>query len=227
MLAVWYAPDWIVNPMRAVLTVFLEWTGSYGLSIILLTLALRVLIMPLTIYQVRATKAMQDVQPLVKELQAKYKNDPETLNKEMMALYQKYKINPFAGCLPLLIQMPFLYAMFIVLMNFDPVAVAQVAPAFLWIPSLSAPDPFYILPVLTVVTMLLQMWLSQTGSEPSQRMMMWIMPLMFGWITFNMQAGVVLYWVVSNLIGLIQQAIYPGFPRLAGAPGLKGDASGR
>ncbi|HEY8345804.1 MAG TPA: YidC/Oxa1 family membrane protein insertase [Symbiobacteriaceae bacterium] len=226
-MAVWYAPDWIVNPMRATLTLFLEWTGSYGIAIILLTLALRVLMLPLTVYQNRAAKRIQEVQPLIKQIQEKYRDQPEKLNMEMMELYRKYKINPFSGCLPLLIQMPFLYAMFIVLMNYDPVATAQISPAFGWIPSLNEPDPYFVLPALTVVTMFVQMYLSTTSSDPSQRTMVWVMPLLFGWITFRMPAGVVLYWVVSNLIGLIQQAIYPGFPRLAGAPGVKGDAKGR
>lgn len=227
MIAVWYAPDWIVNPMREVLTLFMQWTGSYGVAIILLTLALRALILPLTIYQMRSMKRMQEVQPRMKELQEKYKDQPEKLNQEMMALYKQYGVNPFAGCLPMLVQMPFLYAIFIVLQNFNPAAVGQFSSAFMWIPNLNAPDPVYILPILTVVTMFVQTYLSGTGNDANQKMMMWMMPLMFGWITFNMQAGVVLYWVISNLFGLIQQAIYPGFPRLAGAPGTKGSAGGR
>ena len=101
------------------MTVVLEWfyglTGNYGWAIIALTLVVRIVILPLTVYQMKSMKRMQEVQPLMKELQEKYKDQPEKLNQEMMQLYREKKVNPFSGCLPLLIQMPFLYAIFAVL----------------------------------------------------------------------------------------------------------------
>jgi YidC/Oxa1 family membrane protein insertase len=212
--------------MRELLKWFLSITGNYGVAIILLTFVVRLVILPLTVYQTRAMKRMQEVQPLMKEIQEKYKDQPEKLNQEMMNLYRTHGVNPFSGCLPLLIQMPFLYAIFAVLTGFDP-AAHGVGAGFLWIGNLNAPDPWYILPALTVVSMFLQSWLSGVGNDPNQKMMVWLMPIMFGWITFKMQAGVVLYWVVSTIFGLVQQAIYPGFPRLKGQLGAKGEAGTR
>lgn len=222
MFAAWYAPEWIVKPMQQMLTWFLEVTGSYGLAIILLTVAVRVVILPLTIYQTKAMKKMQEVQPLMKEIQEKYKDQPEKMNQEMMALYKNFGVNPFSGCLPLLIQMPFLYAIFAVLQNFKP-ADLGFAANFLWMADLGVKDPTYILPILTVASMFLQSWLTMAGNDQNQKIMMYLMPLMFGYITFNMPAGVVLYWVISTVFGLVQQAIYPGFPRFKAA-GAKGEA---
>ncbi|MDB4897304.1 MAG: spoIIIJ [Firmicutes bacterium] len=217
-----FAPQWLVTPMTAVLAWFLSFTGSYGLSIILLTLALRVLILPLTIYQTKSMKRMQEVQPLMKEIQEKYKDQPDKLNKEMMGLYKSQGVNPFSGCLPMLIQMPFLYAIFAVVNNFKPEA-HHASPIFIGI-NLMLPDPHFILPAITVIAMFAQSYLSGMGNDPNQKMMTYLMPLVFGYITFRMPAGVVLYWVVSTVFGLAQQAIYPGFPRLTGAQGPKGEA---
>jgi YidC/Oxa1 family membrane protein insertase len=223
LIASFMAPEWIVTPMQSLITWFLTLTGSYGLSIILLTVAVRMLILPLTIYQTKSMKSMQEVQPLMKALQDKYKDQPEKLNQEMMALYKEHKVNPLAGCLPLLIQMPFLYAIFAVLQSFNPEAFGA-STTFLWM-DLATKNTG--LAVITVASMFLQSWLSGVGNDPNQKMMMWMMPLMFGYITFNMQSGVVLYWVVSTIVGLIQQAIYPGFPRFKGGLGAKGEAGAR
>lgn len=224
MVASWLAPEWLVAPMGSLLQWFLDLTGSYGLAIIFLTVAIRILILPLTIYQTRSMKKMQEVQPLMKELQAKYKDEPQKLNQEMMGLYKEKGVNPFAGCLPLLIQMPFLYAIFAVLNNFDP---APHSTAFLWA-DLHTKD--YVLAGLTVASMFAQSWLSGMGNDPNQKMMMYLMPIMFGWITFQMpRSGVVLYWVISTVFGLVQQGIYPGFVRFkpdqGGQSGPKGQGS--
>jgi YidC/Oxa1 family membrane protein insertase len=201
---------------------FIGWTHSYGVGIILLTLAVRVVILPLTIYQTKSMKRMQEVQPLMKEIQTKYKDQPEKMNQEMMALYKTEGVNPFSGCLPLVIQMPFLYAIFSVLQHYTP--PTGIATGFLWVNSLSAPDQYYILPALTVLSMFVQSWLTGVATDPNQKMMTYMMPLLFGWFTFKMPAGVVVYWVISTVFGLVQQAIYPGFPRLKGTPGAKGEA---
>ncbi len=226
MIASWWAPDWLVSPMRILLDWFLHVTGNYGVAIILLTLVVRAIILPLTIYQTKAMKKMQEIQPLIKGLQDKYKDQPDKLNQEMMALYKTQGVNPFAGCLPLLIQMPFLYAIFGVLQNFT--VVPPMSPSFLWIADLNAKDPLFILPVITVVSMFLQSYLSGAGNDPNQKIMLYLMPLLFGWISFQMgQSGVVLYWVISTVFGLVQQAIYPGFPRLKPAVDAKGAAKAK
>lgn len=218
-----FAPQWLVQPMAAVLQWFLSFTGSYGLSIILLTVALRVLILPLTIYQTKSMKRMQEVQPLLKEIQQKYKDQPDKLNKEMMSLYKSQGVNPFSGCLPMLVQMPFLYAIFAVVQSFNP-ATQGASPVFLGLNLMNAAPFPYILPLLSVLSMFAQSYLAGMGNDPNQKMMTYLMPLVFGYITFKMPSGVVLYWVVSTVFGLVQQAIYPGFPRLKGAQGPKGEA---
>jgi YidC/Oxa1 family membrane protein insertase len=225
LFAAWNAPSFIVNPMRLALDWFVNVTGSYGVGIILLTIAVRVLILPLTIYQTKSMKRLQEVQPLMKEIQEKYKDQPEKLQQEMMSLYRTHGVNPLSGCLPLLIQMPFFLAIFTVLREFHP--PAGIPHGFLWVPDLGAKDPMYILPALTMLSMYLQSWLSGAGSDPNQKMMMYLMPLLFAGITFQMQAGVVLYWVVSTAFGLVQQAIYPGFPRFKGGVDPKGAAGAR
>jgi YidC/Oxa1 family membrane protein insertase len=219
LLAFW-APEFIVAPMRTVLEQLVAYTGNYGLAIILLTLAVRVVILPLTIYQTKSMKKMQEVQPLLKEIQAKYKEEPQKLQQEMMQLYKTHGVNPISGCLPMLIQMPFLVALFVVLQQFDPKGLG-VSESFLWIENLNQAASLdianlssLVLPVLAVGSMFLQSYLSMVGNDPNQRMMMYMMPLLFGYFSFTMQAGVVLYWVTSTMIGLGQQAIYPGFPRL-------------
>jgi YidC/Oxa1 family membrane protein insertase len=205
--------------MTTVLEWFFGFTGNYGWAIIALTLVVRIVILPLTIYQMKSMKRMQEVQPLMKELQEKYKDQPEKLNQEMMQLYREKKVNPFSGCLPLLIQMPFLYAIFAVLqaIKFEP-ASAGIFLGF------NLMEPFWPLGVLTVLSMFAQSWLSGAGNDPNQKTMLYLMPLVFGVMTFNMNSGIVLYWVVSTIFGIVQQAIYPGFARLKGATGTKGEA---
>ena len=203
------------------MAILTEMTKSYGWAIILLTLIVRIVILPLTIYQMKSMKKMQEVQPVMKSLQEKYKDQPEKLNQEMMDLYKKEGVNPFAGCLPMLIQLPILYALFAVFQQFDPTTMGH-SYQFLWA-DLSQKD--IPLAVLTVVAMFLQSYLSMTGTDPNQKMMTWLMPIMFGWIAFTMPtSGIILYWVVSTGFGLVQQAIYPGFPRLKGGLGSKGEA---
>lgn len=208
---------------------FLQMTGNYGVAIILLTIAVRILILPLTIYQTKSMKRMQEVQPRMKELQTKYKENPQKLNEEMMNLYKTEGVNPFAGCLPMLIQLPILWALFAVFQAFDPTSVVDPVTGqagvytyqFLWA-DLSQKD--IPLAIMTVLSMFAQTYLSGMAADPNQKMMTWLMPIMFGWISFTMpQSGIILYWVVSTVFGLVQQAIYPGFPRFKGnTPGAKG-----
>ncbi|HYF80331.1 MAG TPA: YidC/Oxa1 family membrane protein insertase [Symbiobacteriaceae bacterium] len=216
MLASFLAPEWLVKPMTAVLEWFYGLTGNYGWAIIALTLVVRVVILPLTVYQMKSMKRMQEVQPLMKEIQEKYKDQPEKMNQEMMQLYRDQKVNPFSGCLPLLIQMPFLYAIFAVLN-----AIHLSDAMFL---GMNLDKPFLGLGILTILSMFAQSWLSGAGNDPNQKMMTYMMPLVFGFITFNMKSGIVLYWVVSTIFGIVQQAIYPGFPKLKRSTGTKGEA---
>ncbi|NLY52335.1 MAG: membrane protein insertase YidC [Firmicutes bacterium] len=176
---------------------FYNVSGSYGLAIILLTIAIRLILAPLTLSQSKSMEAMKALQPEMNELQQKYKDNPEEYQRRVMELYKEHNINPLSGCLPMLIQLPFLWALFSVLRNFD------FGTGFLWLTSLSEPDPLYILPVLSALTTYTQMMM--TSADASQKGMMAIMPIFIGYISINFPAGLVLYWVVSNLFSMGQQ----------------------
>jgi YidC/Oxa1 family membrane protein insertase len=176
---------------------FYDLSGSYGIAIILLTLAIRLILAPLTLSQSKSMEAMKALQPEMQALQARYKDKPEEYQRKVMELYQEHKVNPLGGCLPMLVQLPFLWALFAVLREFD------FGTGFLWLTSLSAPDPLYILPILSAVTTYIQMMM--TSADASQKSMMFIMPVFIGYISINFPAGLVIYWVVSNLFSMGQQ----------------------
>lgn len=176
---------------------------SYGFAIILLTIFIKVLMYPLTKKQVESMKGMQELQPKLKKIQEQYKGNPQMLQQRMTELYKEAGVNPLAGCLPLLIQMPILMGMFYALQGYTyPSEASQV---FFWIHSLSEPDPYYILPVLSAATT----WYQQkqtTGEQNAQmKMMMIFMPIFIGWISLNFAAGLVLYWVTMNIVQIGQQ----------------------
>ncbi len=176
---------------------FFDLSGSYGIAIILLTLAIRLILAPLTFSQSKSMEAMKALQPEMQALQERYKDKPEEYQRKVMELYQKHKVNPLGGCLPMLVQLPFLWALFAVLREFD------FGTGFLWLTSLSAPDPYYVLPVLSAITTYIQMMM--TSADASQKSMMFIMPVFIGYISINFPAGLVIYWVVSNLFSMGQQ----------------------
>lgn len=197
----------LTDLMRQGMDLFYSFTGGYAIAIILLTVAVRVVLLPFTISQIRATQKMQELQPKIKEIQKKYKNDPQRINRETMELWKKHKVNPLAGCLPLLLQFPFLIAFFQVLQSYE-----YVGPAgFLWVSHLARPDPIG-LPVLAAVTTWWQMKITPTGggAEGSQRMMAMTMPILIGWMSTKFASGLALYWVVSNLFSIAQQYLSTG-----------------
>lgn len=189
----------------AALEFFHRFSGNYGIDIILLTIGVRLLLWPLTQSQVVSSKRMQELQPQIEKLRQKYKGDQARLNQEMVKLWRENKINPAAGCLPLLVQMPFLWGLYRALLKFK---AFQGAP-FIWMTSLASPDP-YILPVLAGATTFLQSWMitprGQT-SQPGQQMFLWMMPVLVLVITRTIPAGVSIYWVVSNIFSIVQQLL--------------------
>lgn len=200
--------DIFINAFNEALRFFYGLTGNYGLAIIILTVVLRVALWPLTLSQVVSAKKMQDLQPEMERLRKKYKNDPNKLNEEMVKLWRENKVNPASGCLPLIVQLPFLWAFYSVLMKFP----AFKGASFLWIKNLAAPDPTFILPVLAGATTFWQSWMTmpRDGSQqPQQKMMLWMMPPFIVWITYTLPAGVALYWVVGNLFTILQQYVVP------------------
>ncbi|NLJ77513.1 MAG: membrane protein insertase YidC [Peptococcaceae bacterium] len=177
---------------------------SYALAIILLTVLIKVILYPLTRKQMKSMLGMQKIQPKIKEIQDKWKKkDPKRMQEEVMKLYKEHNINPAAGCMPLLIQMPILIALYRSLFVFDYVNPAHAT--FFWLPNLTDKDPFFILPVLAGITTYFQSKMTMTGSDPTQRMMLFTMPVFIGWIAATVPAGLALYWVVFNLVGIIQQ----------------------
>ena len=174
--------------------------ANYGLAIIILTAIIKIVLYPLTVKQVKSMKGMQEIQPKVKALQEKYKSNPKKMQEEMAVLYKEAGVNPFAGCLPLIIQMPFLIGIFYAIRDYQ---YAQ-QPYFLGI-DLSQPDPTYILPILSALTTMFQQKQVTTEMNQQAKMMMIFMPLFIGYISLSFPAGLVLYWAASNVFQIIQQ----------------------
>lgn len=209
--------DWAIGLLQNLLTFFYGVTASmgipsYGIAIILVTIAIKLVLYPLTVKQVKGMKAMQELQPKMKELQEKYKGNSEKLNKEMALLYKESGSNPLAGCLPLIVQMPILMGIFFAIRDYP--YVADQVTSFLWVTNLSLPDPLYILPVISAVTTYIQQKQTTTEGNAQTKMMMNIMPIFIGYISLTFPAGLVLYWVVSNIFQIAQQWwMYRGAPQ--------------
>ena len=183
---------------------------NYGIAIILLTLIVRILFWPLTHKGTESMKRMQDLQPQIKALQEKYRDKPQKLQQETMALYRENKVNPLGGCLPMLIQIPVFFALFNVLRS----AVELRFAHFLWVKDLSAPEnllvgispmPINLLPILMTVTQIWQQKLTPAAGDPAQqKMMMWMMPIMMLMFLYSMPSALVLYWTANQVMMIIQ-----------------------
>lgn len=193
--------SFLQDTMKQMLDFIYTYTNSYGVAIILLTVLIKLLLMPLSFKQFNSIKKMQQIAPEQEKLQKKYKNDKEKLNEELIKLYQKNNINPMGGCLPLLIQFPFIIALFRVFQSYD-----FSNASFLWIKDLGAPDSLYILPILAAVTTFLSTKISTPKEAKNQNSsMLIIMPIMIGWMAMKFPAGLAIYWVVSNIFQMVQQ----------------------
>ena len=175
---------------------------SYGLAIIIMTILIKLLLSPLTAKQIASTKAMSRIQPKMKELQARYKDDKVTLNQKLSELYKKEGVNPLAGCLPLIVQMPIMIGIFYGIRDFQYAGPSS----FLWMSSIADPDPLYILPILSALTTFIQSKQTMPPSDnPQGKIMLYFMPLFIGYISLKFPAGLVLYWVVMNIMQIGQQ----------------------
>jgi YidC/Oxa1 family membrane protein insertase len=193
-----------------------NWIHNYGWAIVIITLLINFAMFPLKVKSIRSAQNMQKVAPLVKDIQDRYKqykfNDPrkQRMNAEVMEIYKKHGVNPLGGCLPMALQLPFLYGFYRVL---DQAIELRHAPWILWLKDLSAPDnfhvmgyPFPILPILMVITMfILQKMTPMATTDPGQQRMMMLMPLIFGVMFFNFPSGLVLYYLAANVVGIGQQ----------------------
>jgi YidC/Oxa1 family membrane protein insertase len=167
---------------------------------------MRVILWPLNQKAMRAQMRNMAVQPLVKEIQTKYKDNPERMQKEMMRLYKEYGFNPLAGCLPMLLPWPVLIALFFVFQN----TIELRGVPFYWLPDLSAKDPLFILPVFLALSMFSLQWISMKSmpqSNPQMKMMMWFMPLFFGFIFMQFPSGLNLYYATANIATIPQQLL--------------------
>ena len=201
--------DPLVQVFRLVFEGFYNLTAAvgfanYGIAIILMTILVKALMYPLTAKQVRSMKAMQELQPALKKLQKDYKNNPQLLQQKMAELYKEAGVNPLAGCLPLLIQMPILMGVNYCLYGYS----YSGDPTFLWLTSLSDTDPLYVLPILSALTTYIQQkqTMANNGQDNQQmKIMSYMMPLFIGWISLNFPSGLVVYWVTMNLCQIAQQ----------------------
>jgi YidC/Oxa1 family membrane protein insertase len=192
----------IAKPLFWLLKLFYNTLGNYGWAIVLLTIVVRIPFIPLLNKSQKSMKKMAKIQPLMAELKEKYKKDPQKMQKETMALYKKHKVNPVGGCLPMLIQLPVFFALYKILLT---TVELKGAPFVLWITDLSLKDPYYVLPVVMGLTMLLQQKMTPTAMDPKQAKMMMMMPIVFTFMFLQFSAGLVLYWLVNNTLGIIQQ----------------------
>jgi YidC/Oxa1 family membrane protein insertase len=191
--------EWLVVPILWLMHRFYAFTHNYGVAIILLTVITKVIFFPLTIKSMTSMRAMQALQPQVNALRSKYKSDPQRLQRETMELYRAHKVNPLGGCLPMVVQIPIFYALYVALsvsveiQNAPFICFGRFFGVDLWICDLAAHDPTYVLPILMGISMFVQ-----------QKMMLF-MPVVFTFMFLNLPAGLVLYWTLSNVLQIAQQ----------------------
>ena len=179
-----------------------SYVGNWGWSIILLTILIKLVFFPLSAASYKSMARMKEVQPRLVAMKEQYKGEPQKLNQAMMEMYRKEKINPLGGCLPVVIQIPVFISLYWVLLSS---VEMRGAPWVLWIHDLSVPDPYYILPVIMAASMFVQTKLNPTPPDPIQAKVMMYMPIVFSVMFFFFPAGLVLYWVVNNLLSIAQQ----------------------
>ena len=178
-----------------------KYVGNFGVSIIIVTILIKIMLLPLTLKQDKSMKEMKKLQPELEKIKEKYANDKQMLNIKTMELYKEHKVNPLGGCLPLLLQLPILFALFGVLRN----GIIPKDSSFLWL-KLSVPDPFYVLPVLNgAVSFFQQKLMGSADSNPQMKNMMYIFPIMMIMFSVKMPSGLQIYWLTSSLIAVIQQ----------------------
>ena len=178
---------------------------NYGVDIILLTIVVRIAMSPLTFTQIRAQSQIQKIQPQINKIREKYKGDKEKMNQEITSIYRENKINPLSGCLPLLLQLPVIFALYMMIQKYAPISVES----FLWLNELGKPDPYYILVILFVVTSFITQ--QMTITEPSQKFINYIMPIAMGILFIRFPAALFIYFDTSNIWQLGERFIIKRF----------------
>ncbi len=192
----------LAKPLFWVLDQLHKLLGNWGWSIVALVLLLKIAFYWLNASAYRSMGKMKALAPRITDLRERFKDKPQLMQQEMMRIYREEKVNPLGGCLPIAAQMPFFIALYWVLLSS---VEMRNAPWIAWIHDLSAPDPFFVLPLLMTLSSLFQVWLQPAPADPMQAKMMWMMPLIFGVMFFFFPAGLVLYWLTNNILSIAQQ----------------------
>ncbi len=215
----WYAI--VVKPLLWGLKAIQKFVGNWGVAILVITVIIKILLYPLTHKQLVSMKKMSVLQPKVETIRAKWagkiKQDAQArtkMNEEMMALYKQEGVNPAGGCLPLLLQMPILIAFYNLLAHSIEL---RHAPFMLWITDLSAKDPYYVTPILMTATMWIQQQMTPAGGDPTMRKVQNVMPLVMGFLFKDVPSGLVLYWLMQNVLTIGQQMLLNRFTDLGPA----------
>jgi YidC/Oxa1 family membrane protein insertase len=226
----------IVNILGGVLLYFHQTLGvAWWLSIVMLTVIVRSLLFPLTVKQVRSMRGMQDLKPHMDRVRAQFKDNPQRQREEMAKLYQEQGVNPLGGCLPIVVQMPIFIGMFYVIRKFGGIP-GRTPPEYesfthggiLWFQDLAHADPYYILPIISAVTMLASTEITSKNVDPQQRWLMRLLPVGFTIFLLNFPAGLFMYWITSNLVTLVQNyVIYNYGPGRKATGGTKGTGGGK
>ena len=196
--------------MLWLLEFFQKYVNNWGVAIILLTVLIKALFWPLTAKSYASMEKMKKLQPHMVAIREKYKDDKELMNKEVMALYKTYGVNPASGCVPILIQMPVFFGLYQALLTsielrHAPFISYVPGTDILWLADLSAKDPFYITPVIMGLTMFIQQKMSPPATDPTQQKIMMFLPLIFTAMFLSFPSGLVLYWLVNNVLSIAQQ----------------------
>jgi YidC/Oxa1 family membrane protein insertase len=193
----------LVIPMSDLLDWFKGLLGNYGLSILVVTFLVRLIVFPLTWKQQQSSKAMQELQPHLVKIREKYKNNQQKMQEETMKLFQKHNVNPMAGCFPMLIQIPILFAFYQAIMGNRHIFTSD----FLYL-QLGQPDPYYILPLLAAFTTYLQFIATGAADNPQTKVMLWVMPIMIFFLAYQFPSALSLYWVYGNIFTILQYLIF-------------------
>jgi YidC/Oxa1 family membrane protein insertase len=202
--------DIIAKPLNQFLNFLYTYVGNYGVAIMILTLMIKALFWPLSHKSYKSMEQMKKLQPMMAKIREKYADDREKMNAEIMQLYKTYKVNPAGGCLPMLMQIPVFFALYQALLGAIELRHAAFIPHLpftdlVWLADLSAKDPFYITPLIMGATMFLQQRMSPPMGDPTQAKIMMFMPVIFTFLFLNFPAGLVVYWLVNNVLSIGQQ----------------------
>lgn len=200
----------IAVPLLFMLNWFYAFVHNYGVAVILLTVLIKLIFWPLSHKSYKSMEQMKRIQPMIQKLREKHADDKELMNKEIMALYKTYKVNPAGGCLPMVVQIPVFFGLYKALLGSIELRHAAFIPHvpftdLVWLADLSAKDPYYVTPLIMGATMFIQQKMTPTGGDPMQAKIMLLMPVVFTFLFLSFPAGLVVYWLVNNVLSIAQQ----------------------